>query len=77
MQPEDRAAGAVGLGGRAAVGPVRPSKVSPREWATMNHGGMPAAVNAPITEPGRGADDAVGAARVPAGLLGEGVQTAR
>ena len=29
----------------------RPSNVSPAEWATMNHGGTPAASSAPIIEP--------------------------
>ncbi len=32
-------------------GPSRPSKISPFEWATMNHGGIPAARSAPIIEP--------------------------
>jgi hypothetical protein len=30
---------------------VTPSKTSPREWATMNHGGTPEALRAPIIEP--------------------------
>ena len=30
---------------------ARPSKVSPAEWATMNHGGTPDARSAPIIEP--------------------------
>jgi hypothetical protein len=32
-------------------GPVSPSKTSPREWATMNQGGTPEAMSAPIIEP--------------------------
>src|SRR5205085_3384209 len=31
--------------------PISPSKVSPAEWATMNHGGTPEASRAPIIEP--------------------------
>ena len=42
----------------------------------MNHGGMPAASSAPIIEPGRGADDVVGAAGVPAGLARERLEPA-
>src|SRR5215210_2304011 len=45
--PAARSASAAGR----PSGPVSPSKTSPREWATMNQGGMPAAVSAPIIEP--------------------------
>ena len=45
--PPSRSASAAGR----PSGPLRPWKVSPLEWATMNHGGTPAAVKAPITEP--------------------------
>ena len=30
---------------------VKPSKSSPAEWATMNHGGVPHASSAPIIDP--------------------------
>src|SRR4051794_39255571 len=36
---------------RRPSGPARPSKVSPAEWATMNHGGTPAATSDPIIDP--------------------------
>jgi hypothetical protein len=45
--PAERSASAAGR----PSGPTRPSKTSPREWATMNHGGMPAATSEPIMEP--------------------------
>src|SRR5215210_6209448 len=45
--PPERSASAAGR----PSGPVSPSKVSPAEWATMNQGGTPAAVKAPIIEP--------------------------
>jgi hypothetical protein len=32
-------------------GPETPSNTSPAEWATMNHGGTPAASSEPMTEP--------------------------
>ena len=32
-------------------GPFRPSNTSPREWATMNQGGIPDATSAPIIDP--------------------------
>ena len=48
----------------------------PREWATMNHGGTPAADERADHRPGRGADDEVGAARVPAGLARERMEAA-
>ena len=54
--------------------PARPSKVSPAEWATMNHGGTPAATSPPDHRARGGADDVVGAGRVPARLGRERVQ---
>ncbi len=42
----------------------------------MNQGGTPAAMNEPIIDPARRADDVVGAAGVPAGLVRDRVQRA-
>ena len=70
--PPARSASAAGR----PSGPVSPSKISPAEWATMNHGGMPAAEQRADHRARRGADDVVGAARVPAGLARERVEAA-
>ena len=51
VDAEHRPGRAVGLGGRTPVGVEQPAKLSPREWATMNHGGTPAATSAPTIEP--------------------------
>ena len=51
MDPEDGATGSVCVGGGASSASVTPSKLSPREWATMNHGGTPDARRAPIIDP--------------------------
>jgi hypothetical protein len=45
--PAARSASAAGR----PSGPVSPSNDSPREWATMNQGGTPAASSEPIIEP--------------------------
>ena len=45
--PAERSASAAGR----PSGPASPSNTSPREWATMNQGGTPAATSAPIIEP--------------------------
>src|SRR5215213_1182192 len=45
--PAARSASAAGR----PSGPARPSNTSPREWATMNQGGIPAATSAPIIDP--------------------------
>jgi hypothetical protein len=74
VEAENRAGGAIGLGGRGAVGghdaleglaggvgDHEPGR-DPRRAERADHGA------------GRGADDEVGAAWVPVGLVGEGVQ---
>jgi hypothetical protein len=47
LAPAERSASAAGR----PSAPTSPSNTSPREWATMNHGGMPPATSAPIIEP--------------------------
>ena len=51
VEPEHGAAGAVGVRRGAAVGAAQALEDLAAEWATMNHGGMPAATSAPIIEP--------------------------
>ena len=70
--PAARSASAAGLPSAA----LTPSKDSPAEWATMNQGGTPARAEGADHRARRGADDELGAARIPVGLLGEGVQAA-
>src|SRR3954471_15368985 len=66
--------------------PVRPSKLSPFEWATMNHGGTPDASSPPIMLPAlvpttysalEGSQPVSGAGGSPAGLARDRLEPAR